>query len=462
MRSQNEAYSDDVSWATALSQASLTPETLRDQVIESLQQDIIIRQAAAEKELVVDPETVEQQVTQAKETVGGDDATWEEALKKYGYQNEDDLRARLEISDLQKQLTEVLSAEPDEEGLNEYLKQYAGQYAGRRSSAIVLNAGDGTTVEEQKAKAEEVAAKLAEGDDFTALVAEYSTDSTSKENEGDMGWSSLAQQSQAYQDALDALELNKISDPVEDTSAVYIIKCTGIFEPSTEEGAELDLSTIPDDIKETLQSQFEQSNKSTVYQKFIDQMMEDATVEKNDMPADVPYNVDMSLAESTSSSTDDSTDADADASDSSSSAADEYVDPINEAEITGSLVIVDTLEGSGEEAKAGDTVNVIYTGYLADGKVFDSTERNGGTPFTFTLGEGRVIQGWEQGLLGMKVGGKRHLVIPADLAYGEAGSGTTIPPNSTLAFEVELVSISSGTSPESDSSEPADQDSTNQ
>lgn len=98
-------------------------------------------------------------------------------------------------------------------------------------------------------------------------------------------------------------------------------------------------------------------------------------------------------------------------------------------------------EGTGPAAETGDAVDVHYTGTLTDGTVFDSSVSRG-VPFTFTLGEGRVIQGWELGVLGMKVGEKRTLTIPPELGYGAAGAGQgLIPPNATLMFDVELIAI---------------------
>jgi FKBP-type peptidyl-prolyl cis-trans isomerase FkpA len=100
----------------------------------------------------------------------------------------------------------------------------------------------------------------------------------------------------------------------------------------------------------------------------------------------------------------------------------------------------DLAVGTGQEAKTGDTVSVNYTGWLADGTKFDSS-LDRGQPFQFTLGQGMVIKGWDEGVAGMKVGGKRKLIIPPDLAYGSAGYAGVIPPNATLTFEVDLLSI---------------------
>lgn len=101
----------------------------------------------------------------------------------------------------------------------------------------------------------------------------------------------------------------------------------------------------------------------------------------------------------------------------------------------------DLVVGEGAEAKAGDLVSVHYTGWLVDGTQFDSSVASG-QPFEFQLGAGRVIAGWDEGVAGMKVGGKRKLVIPSDLGYGETGAGDgAIPPNAELIFEVELLEI---------------------
>ncbi len=103
------------------------------------------------------------------------------------------------------------------------------------------------------------------------------------------------------------------------------------------------------------------------------------------------------------------------------------------------LIIEDITVGDGAEAVAGKNISVHYTGYFEDGNVFDSSKSRG--PFTFKLGAGRVIKGWDMGFDGMKVGGSRKLTIPGHLGYGERGAGGVIPPNATLVFDVELLAV---------------------
>jgi FKBP-type peptidyl-prolyl cis-trans isomerase len=100
----------------------------------------------------------------------------------------------------------------------------------------------------------------------------------------------------------------------------------------------------------------------------------------------------------------------------------------------------DLTQGAGQAAQAGNTVDVHYTGWLKDGTKFDSShDRN--RPFSFKLGAGNVIKGWDEGVAGMQVGGKRKLIIPAALGYGARGAGGVIPPNAELTFEVELLVV---------------------
>jgi len=104
------------------------------------------------------------------------------------------------------------------------------------------------------------------------------------------------------------------------------------------------------------------------------------------------------------------------------------------------LIIEDLEVGSGAEAVAGKRVSVHYTGWLTTGTKFDSS-KDRGDPFSFPLGGGNVIAGWDEGVQGMKIGGRRKLTIPPQLGYGARGAGGVIPPNATLVFEVELLGI---------------------
>ena len=124
--------------------------------------------------------------------------------------------------------------------------------------------------------------------------------------------------------------------------------------------------------------------------------------------------------------------------------------PPAQAQATGhvdKLSVVDQKVGTGDEAKAGSEVTVQYTGWLYDenakdkhGAKFDSS-RDHGEPFSFTVGQGRVIDGWDQGVVGMRVGGIRTLLIPAELGYGARGAGSDIPPNASLVFDIELLGV---------------------
>ena len=103
------------------------------------------------------------------------------------------------------------------------------------------------------------------------------------------------------------------------------------------------------------------------------------------------------------------------------------------------LLIEDTQVGTGSPAASGNTITVNYTGMFVNGKVFDSSQ--GREPLTVEIGTGKVIAGWDQGIIGMKVGGRRRLIIPPSLAYGEKGAGGVIPPNAALIFDIDLLEV---------------------
>jgi len=116
------------------------------------------------------------------------------------------------------------------------------------------------------------------------------------------------------------------------------------------------------------------------------------------------------------------------------------VDTGNEVTTASGLKYLEIKEGTGSSPQTGQMVTVHYTGTLTDGKKFDSSvDRN--QPFQFQIGVGQVVKGWDEGVMSMKIGGKRKLIIPPELGYGSRGAGGVIPPNATLIFEVELISV---------------------
>jgi peptidylprolyl isomerase len=123
-----------------------------------------------------------------------------------------------------------------------------------------------------------------------------------------------------------------------------------------------------------------------------------------------------------------------------SGAEDTFAMPANPQTTPSGLGYVIDKPGTGARPQAGQTVSVHYTGWLTDGTKFDSS-RDHGEPLEFALGQGEVIQGWDEGVAGMQVGEKRTLIIPAALGYGDQGSGGVIPPNATLVFKVELLGV---------------------
>jgi FKBP-type peptidyl-prolyl cis-trans isomerase len=113
----------------------------------------------------------------------------------------------------------------------------------------------------------------------------------------------------------------------------------------------------------------------------------------------------------------------------------------NEVKMKSGLIIADNVVGEGLEAEKYDILTVNYTGKLEDGTIFDSSKNPGRDPFRFTVGLGQVIKGWDEGFVGMKIGGMRTLTIPPEMGYGVRGAGDVIPQNATLIFEVELLEV---------------------
>jgi len=362
MRSQSGDYAEDVNWATALSQSGLTPESLRQSVIDSMARDIVVMQEAESQGFVTDDEAIDEQVSQTRITVGAeDDAAWLEMLQNYGYKDEQAYRDMLVINDLTMQLYNEFALDPSDEDLKAFIAQNPDLVEG-------FNLVEPTT-------------PVAEEPEPT---------------EGTEG---------------DAAETEV---PVE---------------PATISPSDVDLTAIPANVLSQYKELWSQNNKGLAFQEWIQELVDKADIVVNPMPENVSYNVDMSLASTTPAEDETNNQPPMD-----------YSSPEAVAEaLSAGLQITDVTVGEGAEAVSGSTVSVHYVGTLEDGTEFDSNTE-GDTPFQFTLGGGSVILGWDTGVVGMKVGGTRTLVIPAELAYGASGQGS-IPPNATLTFTVELLEV---------------------
>ena len=382
---------DDATWAQALASSGFTPESLRESVINRMAQVIIIAQEAEAQGFTTDEAAIDEQVAQTRITAGAeDDAAWLEMLNMYGFSDEQAYRDMLINNDLQNKLYDSFELSPTDEELRTFIAEHPDLVEGF------------LTPDSESASATAVAAEtpdVADTEDADAIEGEDT-------------------------DAVETEE-NLEPDNTSDADNAYAPDVP-VLSPE-----DVDLNAISDDILAKFKDLWVQYNKGIAFQKWIQELIDNADIVINDMPADVSYNVDMSLADTSTNSFDDNTD--------NSSPVDYSSPEAVDAALAQGLVITDDVVGDGTEATPGSIVRVHYTGTLEDGTIFDSNTGDD-RPFEFTLGGGHVIQGWDAGVVGMKVGGKRLLTIPASLGYGPQGNGP-IPPNATLFFEVELVEV---------------------
>jgi hypothetical protein len=213
--------------------------------------------------------------------------------------------------------------------------------------------------------------------------------------------------------------------------AFMIVKWTDDFDiPDDQIGEPVELSAIPAEVVTMLTEAYAAKAKSEAQETYHASLVASDEIVVNPMPEGLSYDVDMSLADTEES--EDATIPDAENTALKPEAAPEPTFDDN------GLGISDITVGTGAEAKEGDTVLVNYSGYFEGGGRFDSST------YEVIIGQTSVIQGWHLGLVGMQVGGKRQLTIPPELAYGATGQGT-IPPNATLIFDIELVSLNGDT-----------------
>jgi hypothetical protein len=370
-----------------------------------------------------------------------------------GLSSEQAYRQALEANDIKQEVADRMIGDtpPPQADIDTYIGENAAMYAGKRISIIFFttDAKDPEkSAEAIRVKAEEAHQELIDGADFAAVVTKYMEGSSLADSGGDLGWGYEYYTPQEIQDALAALELDQASDvivilsetPAADgsaettkTSTFYIVKYTDDFPLTTEElTGPVDVSKVPQDIIETLTEEFTAQWKATNQDKFFLDLAASNEIVINPMPEGLSYDVDMSLAGTGEGPEPEIPDVEWDNPFEGKTVPNPQFDESG-------LGISDIAEGPGVEVKAGDVVEVHYVGYLEDGTEFDNSFKRD-APYKVTVGAGGVIKGWDLGLVGMKVGGLRMLVIPPALAYGSSGY-SSIPPNATLTFYLQLVSV---------------------
>lgn len=284
--------SSDEAWASWLKESSQDPSSIRDQVIDYYVQQELIRQAAQENEVVVEQSAVDEQVDAMKKNYNSDSA-WQDALSQSGV-TEEQYRESIEVGLTSRALQEKVITEvdtSDDAGLLEFMNTYKDMINGsKRSSHILLNAND-------EAKAEEVVGMLTSGQiDFATAAQQYSTDTGSARNGGDVGWNTINNFVEEYTNALDSIELGQITLTASDYG-IHIILCTDVLNI---EGEPTSLSAYPEEIVEYMRNIYGSQKQSEDFQEWLEHYKEESDVVINEMPADVPYNIDLSQFESES------------------------------------------------------------------------------------------------------------------------------------------------------------------
>lgn len=276
---------DEDSWGNWLAQNGYTPESVREEVVNSYVQRELIKKGADERGITVDSTEVDGYVDQMKQNYDTDEK-WQEALTQAGM-TEDEYRSEIELQLKNRGLLESFASdeEPSEEDLLQYAQMYATTYDGaKRSSHILFDSGD-------EATAQEVLDKLNAGElDFAEAAKEYSKDGSASDG-GDVGWDKTSSFVEEYQTALDGLEKDQMSGLVTSTYGIHIIKCTDVF-TAPEEVTSLD--QIPSDWVDSIKSSLKSQKQSEAYQQWLEEYKESSDVVINPMPEGLPYAVDMS------------------------------------------------------------------------------------------------------------------------------------------------------------------------
>ena len=353
---------DEDSWGNWLAQNGYTPESVREEVVNSYVQRELIKKGADERGITVDSTEVDGYVDQMKQNYDTDEK-WQEALTQAGM-TEDEYRSEIELQLKNRGLLESFASdeEPSEEDLLQYAQMYATTYDGaKRSSHILFDSGD-------EATAREVLDKLNAGElDFAEAAKEYSKDGSASDG-GDVGWDKTSSFVEEYQTALDGLEKDQMSGLVTSTYGIHIIKCTDVF-TAPEEVTSLD--QIPSDWVDSIKSSLKSQKQNEAYQKWLEEYKESSDVVINPMPEGLPYAVDMSKYQtSDDAAAEDGSDEGSDASNESGENAD---------------AAADAADGAADGTDAGEST----------GESSDNAEDAGASADNAANGEGQPAEGAE-------------------------------------------------------------------
>lgn len=287
---------DEDAWKQLLAMSGLTPSDVRSQVIDSLVSQELVRQGASELGIAVDDAEVDDYIAAVKANFADED-TWKKALQEANY-TEESFRQSVNDMLVQQAVSEHFqaSAKPNEEELVQGVQYYATYFDGsKRSSHILIrveDASDETAKEAAREEAQKVLDQINSGAmTFEEAAAAYSADTSSAETGGDVGWDRAASFVASYQEALDGLEVGKVSGVVESEYGFHIIKCTDLYR-APENPTSID--QLPESIRDSVESMLVQQAASKEYSDWLEGLKESANIVINEMPSDVPYNVDMS------------------------------------------------------------------------------------------------------------------------------------------------------------------------
>ena len=297
MSLRQSSYESDEDWATYLSQQGLTPESYRENVIDSIARQYLLTQAEKEYDITVSQDDLDEAWDEAVENYGGDEDTFVDMITQFGFTKEtyqENTKSSLAQEKLREKAASVEDPTDDRSSPTS-MRNLDTYNDARRSSHILFKVADDATDEESaevEAKAQEVLDKLNAGEvEFADAAKEYSEDSSADDG-GDVGWDKLTTFVTEYQDALSALSTGQMSGLVKTTYGYHIILCTDQFNVESVSSAD----EIPEAIRDAISSKIKTEEESAKYSTWLNDYIDKADIKINEMPEDAPYNVDMSKA----------------------------------------------------------------------------------------------------------------------------------------------------------------------